>query len=165
MSTDKPIQSRWVELWVAACFAAVSILVILDSLRTGNDWGTDGPQPGYFPFYIGCLMLAGAVWIVMTTCLHWRRDGGNRVFAHRHEWRLMLKMLIPTAVYLLAIAWLGIYVASWIFISAFMVWQGRYAYLRAILVGLTISAALFGLFEIWFQIPLPKGPLDMGWGY
>ena len=165
MNTDQPIQSRWVELLVAACFAAVSVLVIHDSLRTGHEWGTDGPQPGYFPFYIGCLMLAGAAWIVLTTCLHWRRDGGHSVFAHRSEWRLMLKMLIPTVVYLLAIVWLGMYLASWIFISAFMVWQGRYGYVKSMLVGLGISSALFVLFEIWFQLPLPKGPVEIGLGY
>ena len=77
----------------------------------------------------------------------------------------MLKMLIPTVVYLLAIVWLGMYLASWIFISAFMVWQGRYGYVKSMLVGLGISSALFVLFEIWFQLPLPKGPVEIGLGY
>jgi hypothetical protein len=165
VKTDKPIQSRWVELLVASCFAAVSLLVIHDSVRTGNAWGSDGPEPGYFPFYVGCLMLAGAAWVALSTCLCWRRDGGRRIFAQQSEWRLMLKMLIPTVVYSLAIVGVGIYLASWVFISAFMVWQGRYAYLRSVLVGCGISLAMFVLFEIWFQLPLPKGPVETWLGY
>lgn len=165
VNDDKHIQTRWIELLVAACFACVGALVVMDSLRTGHAWGSDGPQPGYFPFYVGCLMLAGAGWLILITCLRWRQEGGLGVFAHVRELRLMLKMLVPTTLYLLAIVWLGIYLASWGFISAFMVWQGRYAWGRSLLVGLCISASLFVLFEIWFQLPLPKGPVEHALGY
>ena len=96
MSTDPPIQTRWIELLVAVCFAVAGVVVVLDSQRVGNAWGSDGPQPGYFPFYIGCLMLAGAAWVFLQTCWRWRQDGGSQVFAQAHEWRLMLKMLLPT---------------------------------------------------------------------
>ena len=67
MKTDSHLQMRWMELLVAACFLGVSLLVITDSLRVGNAWGTDGPEPGYFPFYIGCLLFGGAAWIILQT--------------------------------------------------------------------------------------------------
>ncbi|MBU6280555.1 MAG: tripartite tricarboxylate transporter TctB family protein [Actinomycetales bacterium] len=165
MNDEKPIQLRWIELLVALCFVGVATLVIVDSLRTGNAWGSDGPQPGYFPFYIGCLMLAGAGWVILQTCLRWRSDGGRSVFTEARQWRLVLKMLVPTGLYLLVLAVLGIYLASLAFISGFMVWQGRYAWGRSLAVGLLISATLFLLFEIWFQLPLPKGPVEQWLGY
>ena len=159
------IQTRWMELLIAACFAGVGALVVSDSLRTGNAWSSDGPQPGYFPFYIGCLMLAGAAWQILATCLRWRAEGGRGVFAERAQWRLVLKMLLPTVAYVLVLSLLGIYLASWIFIAAFMIWQGRYGRVRSLAVGLCISASLFLLFEIWFQLPLPKGPVEHWLGY
>jgi len=165
VSTDPPIQTRWIELLVAVCFAAVGVVVVMDSQRVGNAWGSDGPQPGYFPFYIGYLMLAGAAWVFLQTCWRWRQDGGSQVFAQAHEWRLMLKMLLPTVAYLVSMAWLGIYLSSSVFIAAFMVWQGRYSIVKSMLVGLCISAALFVLFEIWFMLPLPKGPIETWLGY
>ena len=160
MKSNSALQMRWMELLVAACFILAGMLVVADSIRVGNSWGSDGPEPGYFPFYIGCLMLAGAFWVVLQTLLSWKRDGGQEVFAERHEFNLMTLMLIPTAVFTAAIFVVGIYIASFIFIAAFMVWQGNYSYLKSAWVASSISSALFVLFEIWFLLPLPKGIME-----
>jgi len=165
MKSSTPLQMRWMELLVAACFVGAGLLVITDSLRVGNGWASDGPEPGYFPFYIGCLMLGGAAWVILNTLRTWKQDGGNEIFAERHEFNLMLLMLIPTAVFTAAIFVLGIYVAALIFIAAFMVWQGKYSYFKSIAVGFGISAALFVLFEIWFLLPLPKGFIETWLGF
>ena len=160
MKSNSALQMRWMELLVAACFILAGILVVTDSMRVGNSWGSDGPEPCYFPFYIGCLMLAGAFWVVLRTLLSWKRDGGQEVFAEKHEFNLMMLMLIPTAVFTAAIFVLGIYLASLIFIAAFMVWQDKYSYLKSVLVAASISSALYVLFEIWFLLPLPKGIIE-----
>jgi len=165
MKSGLHLQTRWMELLVATCFVGVSLLVITDSIRVGNAWGSDGPEPGYFPFYIGCLLLGGAVWVIVQTLLAWKQDDGKEVFAEKHEFNLMLLMLIPTAVFVAAIFVLGIYVASLIFVAAFMVWQGKYSYFKSITVGAGISVALFLLFEIWFSLPLPKGLIETWLGY
>jgi len=160
MKSGAHLQMRWMELLVATCFVGVSLLVITDSIRVGNAWGSDGPEPGYFPFYIGCLLLGGAAWVIVQTLLTWKQDDGKEVFAEKHEFNLMLLMLIPTAVFVAAIFVLGIYAASLIFVAAFMVRQGKYSYFKSITVGAGISASLFLLFEIWFSLPLPKGLID-----
>ena len=165
MKSGAHLQMRWMELLVAACFAGVSLLVITDSIRVGKSWGSDGPEPGYFPFYIGCLLLGGAAWVILQTLLTWKQDDGKEVFAEKHEFNLMLLMFIPTAVFVAAIFVLGIYVASLIFVAAFMVWQGKYSYVKPITVGAGISVALFLLFEIWFSLPLPKGLIETWLGY
>jgi hypothetical protein len=165
MKSGAHLQMRWIELLVATCFVGVSLLVITDSIRVGKAWGSDGPEPGYFPFYIGCLLLGGATWVIVQTLLTWKQDDGKEVFAEKHEFNLMLLMLIPTAVFVAAICVWGSYVASLIFVAAFMVWQGKYSYFKSITVGLGISAALFLLFEIWFSLPLPKGLIETWLGY
>jgi hypothetical protein len=109
--------------------------------------------------------LGGATWVIVQTLLTWKQDDGKEVFAEKHEFNLMLLMFIPTAVFVAAIFVLGIYVASLIFVAAFMVWQGKYSYFKSITVGLGISAALFLLFEIWFSLPLPKGLIETWLGY
>jgi hypothetical protein len=165
MKTDSHLQMRWMELLVAACFLGVSLLVITDSLRVGNAWGTDGPEPGYFPFYIGCLLFGGATWIILQTLWAWKQDDGKEVFAEKHEFNLMLLMLVPSAIFTAAIFVLGIYLASLVFVAAFMVWQGKYSYFKSIAVGASISAVLFSLFEVWFKLPLPKGFIETWLGY
>jgi len=165
MKSGSHLQTRWMELLVAACFMGVSLLVITDSIRIGKAWGPDGPEPGYFPFYIGCLLLGGAAWVILQTLLNWKQDDGKEVFAEKHEFNLMLLMLIPSAVFTAAIFVLGIYLASLTFVAAFMVWQGKYSVFKSIAVGLGISSALFALFEVWFNLPLHKGFIETWLGY
>ncbi len=165
MKSDSHLQMRWMELLVAVCFLGVSLLVITDSLRVGKAWGSDGPEPGYFPFYIGCLLFGGSIWIILQTLLTWKQDDGKEVFAEKHEFNLMLLMLIPSVFFTAAIFVLGIYFAALIFVAAFMVWQGKYSYFKSIAVGACISAVLFSLFEVWFKLPLPKGFIENWLGF
>jgi len=77
----------------------------------------------------------------------------------------VLQVLIPTIVYCVVIYYLGIYVATTLFIFAFMVWLGRYRIVTAAVISLAVSVALFLTFEVWFLVPLPKGPIETHLGY
>jgi len=77
----------------------------------------------------------------------------------------VLVVLVPTIVFVLAIKFLGIYVASALFIAAFMRAMDRFSWLKTIVVSIGVSAMLFWLFELQFLVPLPKGPLEAMFGY
>ncbi len=162
---EKTIQMRWMELAIAALFVLLGAIVIKDSFRTGFRWGTDGPEPGYFPFYIGLILVTGAIWVAMQTLLAWKKDDGQETFSTVDEFNLVLKMLVPTIIYVAVLIFMGLYVASILFIAFFMVWQGKYSYFKSFAVGLGVCAILFALFEIWFLVPLPKGPIEALFGY
>jgi len=74
-------------------------------------------------------------------------------------------MLLPTIVYVALVAMIGIYVASALYIAAFMRWQGKYRWSIVVLVSLAVPAVIFLLFELWFLIPLPKGPIERLLGF
>ena len=46
-----------------------------------------------------------------------------------------------------------------------MAWQGKFAWLKCVVVSVLVAVALFLMFEIWFKVPLPKGPLEALFGY
>jgi hypothetical protein len=46
-----------------------------------------------------------------------------------------------------------------------MIWQGKYSWAKALVVGVAVPAVLFALFEIWFLLPLPKGPIEALLGF
>ena len=69
-------------------------------------------------------------------------------------------MLVPTVVYVALIGWMGFYLASILFIGFFMIWLGRYSWLKSSIVALSVNVVTFLLFEIWFKVPLPKGPIE-----
>ena len=74
-------------------------------------------------------------------------------------------MLWPTVVYVALIVLIGLYVASAIYIGTFMLWQGKYKWPATLAVSLGVPIATFLMFEIWFLVPLPKGPLEHLLGY
>jgi hypothetical protein len=146
------------ELVVAALFLAVGALVMYDSVRLGATWGADGPKPGYFPFFIALIMASAAlVNIVRAMTIH---PGKDRPFVLRGQLKMVLTVLIPTAIYAAAITWIGIYASSILFIGFFMRWLGRYSWWKVALVSVAVVAAFFVIFEIWFKVPLPKGPVE-----
>ena len=151
------ITMRSVELAVAVLVFAVGAIVVFDSSRLGSKWGSDGPQSGYFPFYIGLLLCLASV-INFVSALRARR--GGELFVAWAPLKLVLTVLVPAGIYVLGVKFLGIYIASAIYIAVFMVWLGKYSWLRGIVVGLVVNVSFFLMFEVWFKVPLFKGDLD-----
>ena len=158
------VSTRWVELIVALLIVAGGVVVIVYSLRVGISWAEDGPRAGYFPFYIGCVLVIAGLWIAGRTLASWRQIA-DRVFASREQLVPVFQMLVPTIVYVVLIAYLGIYVASAVYIATFMIWRGKFGWLATATVSIGVPVALFLLFEVWFLIALPKGPVERLLGY
>jgi hypothetical protein len=146
------------ELVVGGLFLLIGAIVIYDSRRLGASWGPDGPEPGYFPFYVGLIMcIASAVNLVRGLAIPPAKNGP---FVLVGQLRLVLSVLIPTAVYAALVTWTGIYVASVLFIALFMRWLGKYPWWKVVAVSLGSVVVFYLIFELWFKVPLPKGPLE-----
>jgi len=161
--TERGVSTRTMELGVAVFTFIIGMIVILDSRRVGAGWSDDGPQAGYFPYYIGILLCISSVWTFLVTLYANKDEGG--VFVSHDKLRLVLSVFVPSLIYVVAIYFIGIYVSSALFIGAFMYWHGRFAWSRIIPVSVIVPVAMFMLFEVWFLVPLPKGPLEAMLGY
>jgi len=162
--SEGAVTTRWMELVTALVIVALGLIVVYDSHRVGASWGDDGPQSGYFPNMIGWVLAVAGGWVATTTLIQWRKLAG-RVFVSFADLKPVLTMLIPTIVYVALIAPLGIYLASAIYIAGFMIFQGKYKILPALVVGIAVPVGIFVLFEIWFLVPLPKGPIEQLLGF
>ena len=149
---------RVAEIVVAGVFFALGAIVVFDSARLGMGWNEDGPQTGYFPFYIGAIICVSALVNVGAALVAARET--NPTFVKVGQLKLVLSVLLPTAVYVGLIGWIGIYVASALFVALFMRWLGKYPWWKVAAVSAGNSVAFFLIFEVWFKIPLPKGPLE-----
>jgi putative tricarboxylic transport membrane protein len=146
------------EIVVAALFFLLGALVIYDSVRLGSTWGTDGPKPGYFPFYVGLIICVSSVINILRAAVS--SADKDKVFVEVGQLKLVLAVLVPTAVYVLAVTWIGIYVASAGFIGFFMRWLGKYPWWKVAAVSIGTVVVFFLIFELWFKVPLPKGPVE-----
>jgi putative tricarboxylic transport membrane protein len=152
------LRLRSAEIAVALVLFALGAIVIFDSLRLGMRWVGDGPQPGYFPFYLGVFICASCVvTLVLALLMPAQR---NKTFVQVGQLKLVLSVLIPSAVFVALVGWLGIYVSAVLFVALFMRWLGKYPWWKVAAVSVGHSVVLFVIFEIWFLVPLPKGQLE-----
>jgi putative tricarboxylic transport membrane protein len=166
MQQDKAVGTvRAWEILVASLFLAFGALVVWESRRLGAQWASDGPQAGYFPFYIGAIICISAVANLYTAVA----GGDKSAFVRWGQLRMVLVVMVPSFVYVALIVnpWLslGFYVASAIFIALFMRYLGKYGWGKIAAVSVGVVVAFFLMFEVWFKVPLPKGPLETALGF
>ena len=150
------------EIAVSALFLSAGALVIFDSLRLGATWGNDGPRPGYFPFYVGLIMVVASLVNLARGVL--MKPEKNKPFVLVGQLKMVLTVLVPAVLYAASIIWIGIYVSSVVFIAFFMRWLGKFAWWKVALVSVGTVVVFFFIFERWFLVPLPKGPVEAFFG-
>lgn len=164
-SVRSGVATNVVEAVVAVVLLVVGAVVIFESRRLGSGWTSDGPGAGYFPFYIGLIIVISSLGILVQALLSKNRN--TQVFVDAEQLRRVLSVLIPAALYVLVVSVLGLYVASAIYIALFMIVLGKYSWIKAVVAALAVNVLFFLMFEVWFKVPLFKGALDplRGLGY
>lgn len=152
-----------VDAIAAVAIFLIGVVMMVDNYKVGAGWAADGPQAGYFPLRVGAILCVSAVIVLFKSLFGKNRN--HTVFVSWQRFRLVLMVLVPTMVYVLAIQFVGIYVASAVFIAAFMRVMDKRSWWKVVLISIGVSATLFWLFEIQFMVPLPKGPLEALLGY
>jgi hypothetical protein len=157
------LSTKWAEIIVGVVIFLLGSLVFVDSVRVGIGWAPDGPRAGYFPFYIGLFLCMCSAWVVLTTFFSKKPD--TSAFVSPEKFKLVLSVLFPAIAFVIAIYFIGIYIASAFFIGIFMRWLGKFGLAKILPVSLLTPIIMFLLFEIWFLVPLPKGPVEAMFGY
>ena len=152
------ISTHIVEAVVALCILAMGIVVIVGSRALGSGWTSDGPGSGYFPFYIGVLLCISGLGVAYQALFG--KNKNTTVFVDRVQIRRVLSVLLPALVYVGAVQFLGLYVASAVYVALFMVILGKYSWLKSAIVSVAVVVLFFLMFEVWFKVPLFKGQFD-----
>jgi hypothetical protein len=159
------VSRRTMEIVVSVALMAVAAVVMTVSYRLGAGWAADvGPDSGYFPFYVGLIMFAMSA---MTLLQNVFARAGKRAegFIARDQLIRVVQFLIPMTIFVVLSVYIGIYISTFLFLGFFMIWHGRYRLYKALPIAILVPIFLFIVFEIWFLVPLPKGPLEAWLGY
>ena len=154
--------SRTVEIVVSLLLLALAVVLGLDNWRTGIAWDSTGPEPGYFPFYL-CVILGGASLYGLITTAMARSDAGD-VFVTQAQLRRVMQVFVPTLMFVLGVQFLGIYVASFVLTAGFMRLVGKIAWWKSLLTAFVFTALMFVVFDVAFDVIMPKGPLEQAFG-
>ena len=155
--------TRTIEILVYVMLAGLAALLAFDNWRTGMGWEAEGPQAGYFPFYLSIILAAASIYGLVSIFLSGLDDG--KVFVTRDQLRRVMQVFVPTFLFCLLTQWLGLYVASFLLIAGFMWMVGHIALWKSLLTAFVFSMAMFITFDIAFDVIMPKGPLEHLLGY
>jgi len=151
-------KNNTVDALVAALIFMFGVVLTIEAWRLGARWTSDGPGAGYFPFYIGLITIIASVGIFYQAVFSKSRDTGT--FVNRVQAVRVLSVLLPATLYVLVVVFLGLYVASAIYIAGFMIFLGKYPPVKSVVLAVIIAAVFFVMFEVWFKVPLYKGTLE-----
>ena len=159
--------SRALELWTAAAVALVGVIVSAESLTHDIGWNEAGPGSGYFPFRIGLLLTAAAAVQLVRSAAGGRGTGsasleshasGPVIFVTREEFQRTLSVFWPTAALVAAMFLLGAYLPSAVYLAWMMRRHGGRGWLVSAAYGAAVMAAFYLIFDVWFRVPLARGP-------
>lgn len=155
-----------VEMVVAISIFVIGTVVICDSWRLGAKWGAYGPESGYFPFYTGLILCLASF---INFAVAWKKKN-TCSFVSVDSLKTVTSVMIPAIIFVALIGGvgpippLGMYVASILYIGIFMKWLGKCNWALTIVIPISVSMALFFMFDVWFKVPLPKGILESALG-
>jgi hypothetical protein len=152
------VSTHFVDAAVALVVVLLGALVLQGSWKLGSGWTSDGPGSGYFPFYIGIILCIAGVGIFLQALFGKKKN--REIFVDRVQLRRVMSVLIPALVYVLAVQFVGIYLASAVYIALFMIVLGEYSPVKSIITAVVINVLFFMMFEVWFKVPLFKGSFD-----
>lgn len=152
----------YVEIGVAIATALFGIIVVIGSLQVGIGWGQEGPKAGFLPFYFGLFIIVGS--LINLWNIH-READYKALFAEWSQLNSVLMVVIPTAIYVVVIPYTGIYFASIVLIAFFMRKIGNYKWGTIAALSIGVPLACFIVFERYFLVSLPKGPIEEWLGF
>jgi putative tricarboxylic transport membrane protein len=155
------VARRTVEVWTAVAGALIGVVVVSESLTHDIGWNETGPGSGYFPFRIGVLLIGAAMIRVLQVRL---KPDTTTAFVTREELGRSLSVLWPTVALVAAMIPLGCYVPSAVYLAWMMRRHGGYSWLLSAAYGVAIAVAFFLVFDLWFRVPLAKGPVEAALG-
>lgn len=157
-SERRGVQTYIVEAVVAFLIFILGITVLAGSWKLGSGWTSDGPGPGYFPFYIGLILCVAGLGVLYQALFG--KNKNTDIFVDNEQLKLVLSVLIPACVYVLGVQLIGMYVASFIYIALFMIILGKFSKFKSAFISLAVVVLFFFMFEVWFKVPLFKGKFD-----
>lgn len=158
---------RTADLVTATLLMALGGIVIYDAVRIGVGWGDEGPRSGFFPFWLAALMVVISAAIIIQALV----SSSEKPFVTRARFVPVFKVLAPIAGFIVVTdppgPWsgLGLYVAGGLYLGFYMRWVGRHDWRSVVALSVAVPVISFFIFEKWFLVPMPKGPVETWFGY
>jgi hypothetical protein len=154
------VSGRSLEAATALITGVFGAAVVISSLDNGIGWYAAGVESGTFPFIVGLVILAGSLFNLVQGWLQARA-----VVLGPSELRRVGMLFVPAVVFVGGIPLIGMVLASACYVFGALAWHKRGSLLLAAVAAIGAALALYLIFELTFQISLPRGALGAFFGF
>lgn len=152
---------RTADIIAASLLSVLGLLVLGEAVRLGFRWGPDGPQSGFFPFWLSVILIGHTITIAVRAL----RRRSDKPFLTGEQLRSVLTVAVPAAAMVLVTQFFGLYLASALYLGFYVRRVGRHSWMTTLALAVCVPLVTFVVFERWFLVPLPKGPVEAWLGY
>lgn len=144
-------------LAIALLLIVVAVLVVADAVRLGFRWGANGPESGFFPFWLGAILLVcAAVELGRLLVQHWKHVPARRLMPEG-AWKPIAWVIAPATGMVLASELVGLHLAAALYLAFYMRAVGKIRWSTTLAVALLVPALLYIAFDKLFMVPMPQG--------
>jgi hypothetical protein len=154
------VSGRSLEAGTALITHAFGAAVVVSSLDNGIGWGAGGVDAGTFPFIVGLIILSGSIFNLVQGWLQ-ARD----IMLRPSELKRLAALFLPAVIYVGVIPLIGMDVASACYVFGALAWHKRGSFVFSAVAAIGTAVALYLIFELTFQISLPRGALGDALGF
>ena len=141
----------------AALLLAFSVAFAAGALKQYQWWGAGGPGPAFLPFWLGLVMAALALGMLIRSMRD--KNPGAAWFPRGEGLRDILVVLGVTTLFVAFLNVLGMVIGTAIYLAVLVRYLGRHPWWM--IGAISIAAAFFNwlVFVRWLHVPFPEGKL------
>ena len=116
------------------------------------------PGPGFLPAVFGGIMSGlSIVLLIMTMLTKMAPQEQISFWKEKTSWRKVSFSLLSLILYMVLLNYLGYLLTSYLLMNYLIRFIGKKGWVLSIVVALLISGISYLVFQVWLDIPLPKG--------
>ncbi len=141
------------ELITAVVSIVISLIAIIEAVRLGFGWETDGPQAGFALFWLAMMMFVCSAGLL---ALAVRSKDEEEFFVSREGKMEAIRIAFTSVLVTIGIIFMGVYISTLVYCALFSRWLGKHRWPAVIAFSIITTLAIFFGMEKGLKIPLPK---------
>jgi putative tricarboxylic transport membrane protein len=148
---------RKADILVSLSFVFLGIIVVYDSVMLGFQWGANGPESGFFPFYLGVGLIVGSLLVLRNVRAEQKKGLEGKRLMPEGALKPILWVVIPATAMVVITELVGLHIAAALYLGFYMRAVGKIGWATTLLVSIIVPVSLYFTFDKFFLIPLPQG--------
>jgi putative tricarboxylic transport membrane protein len=141
----------------AALLLAFSVAFSAGALKSYQWWGSGGPGPAFMPFWLGLVMAALALLLLVRSL--GEKNPGEAWLPRGEGLRHMLVVFGVTVAFVALLNVVGMVIGTAIYLVALIRYLGRHPWWMCAAIGIGAGFGNWLVFVHWLRVPMPEGML------